>query len=81
MTDKFYFNIYPLKGGFILANKVKERRKELGKTQKWLAEKAGVSRQTIYDIENERFNPGIDIATKISRALGRLCEELFPTEM
>jgi len=63
-----------------MANRVKERRKELGKTQDWLAEKAGVSRQTIFDIENDKYNPRAKIALKISGALGRLCEELFSTE-
>ena len=64
-----------------MPNRVKERRQELGKTQDWLAEKAEVSRQTIYDIENERYTPRAKIALKISRALGRLCEELFPLDM
>lgn len=60
-----------------MANRVKERRKELGKTQDWLADMTGVSRQTIYDIENEKTKPRAEVALKISKALGRLCEELF----
>ena len=64
-----------------MANRVKERRKELGKTQTWLAGKADVSRQTIVDIEQDRYKPRAEVAIKISRALGRLCEELFSQEM
>lgn len=63
-----------------MANRVKERRQELGKTQDWLADKAGVSRQTIFDIEHERYKPRAEVALKISGALGRLCEELFSPE-
>jgi len=64
-----------------MPNKVKERRQELGKTQDWLAEMTGVSRQTIYDIESDKTKPRAELALKISRALGRLCEELFSPEM
>ena len=63
-----------------MANRVKERRKELGKSQGWLAGQAGVTRQTIYDIENDRYKPRAEVALKISGALGRLCEELFSPE-
>ena len=64
-----------------MPNKVKERREELGKTQEWLALQAGVSRITISEIENEKTSPRAKVALKISRALGRLCEELFFPEM
>ena len=64
-----------------MANRVKQRRQELGKTQDWLADMTGVSRQTIYDIENEKTKPRAEVALKISRALGRLCEELFSPDM
>ena len=60
-----------------MVNKMRERRKELGKTQAWLAEKAGVSLVTISEIENDHTKPRAELAIKISRALGRLCEELF----
>ena len=64
-----------------MPNKVKERREELGKTQEWLAEKAGVSRITISEIENDKTSPRAKLALKISRALGRLCEELFSPDV
>ena len=64
-----------------MPNKVKERRQELGKTQDWLALQAGVSRVTISEIENDKTKPRAELALKISRVLGRLCEELFFVEM
>jgi len=64
-----------------MPNRVKERREELGKTQEWLASQAGVSRITISEIENDKTSPRAKLALKISRALGRLCEELFPMDM
>jgi len=63
-----------------MPNKVKERRREIGKTQEWLANQAGVSKVTISEIENNKTSPRAKLALKISRALGRLCEELFPLE-
>lgn len=64
-----------------MPNKVRERRVELGKTQEWLASKVGVTRQTIFDIEHEKTKPRAELALKISKTLGRLCEELFSQEM
>jgi len=64
-----------------MPNKVKERRQELGKTQDWLAGQVGVSRVTINEIENNKTSPRAKIAISISRALGRLCEELFPLDI
>jgi len=63
-----------------MPNKVKERRKEIGKTQRWLAGQVGVSKVTISEIENNKTRPRAELALKISRELGRLCEELFPLE-
>ena len=64
-----------------MPNKVKERRQELGKTQDWLALQAGVSRITISEIENNKTKPRAELALRISKALGRLCEELFSPGM
>ena len=64
-----------------MPNRVKERREELGKTQEWLATQARVSRITISEIENDKTKPRAELALRISRALGRLCEELFIVDM
>jgi putative transcriptional regulator len=37
----------------------------------------GVSRQTIISVENGRYNPSLELAWKLSRALGTSIEDLF----
>lgn len=46
-------------------------------TQKDLAEKIGVSRQTINAIEKGEYNPTIKLCLKICRALNASLDELF----
>lgn len=60
-----------------MANKVKERREQLGKTQDWLAEKVGVSRRYIIKIEKDQVNPSVVLAKRIASSLGRFVEEIF----
>lgn len=60
-----------------MANKVRERREELGKTQDWLADKVGISRRYVIKIEKEQVNPSVELAKKIAHWLGRLVEEIF----
>ncbi len=45
-----------------------------------LAEKAGVSRQTIYSVEQGRYIPSTVLALKISSILNKSIEELFELE-
>ena len=52
-------------------------RVERGLSQEELAEKAGVTRQTIGLIENGKYNPTLSLCIKIARALGRTLDELF----
>ena len=60
-----------------LANKLKERRGELGLTQAELAERAGVTRKTVNTVENGVFTPSTTLAIKLSQALGLSVEQLF----
>uniref|UniRef100_UPI00355C9ED4 DBP48 n=1 Tax=synthetic construct TaxID=32630 RepID=UPI00355C9ED4 len=53
-----------------IGKEVKERRKELGLTQRELAEKLGVSRSTVSDIENGRRLPSEELLKKIKEILG-----------
>lgn len=48
---------------------LKEKRLELGLSQKELAEKAGVSSNTIYNIEKGNFSPNVSTYQKICKAL------------
>lgn len=63
-----------------LANRLKERRTELGLTQAELAERCGVSRKTVNTVENGVFVPSTLLALKLAAALERRVEELFWVE-
>ena len=60
-----------------LANRLKERRAELGLTQAELAERVGVTRKTVNTVENCVFTPSATLAIKLSAALNVPVEQLF----
>ena len=49
-------------------------------TQKELADQAGVTRQTIIALEQGKYSPSLDLAFRISFALGAKLEEVFSYE-
>lgn len=63
-----------------MTNKIKELRKSKGYRQEDLAKALGVSRQTIIAIENNKYNPTLELAMKLSRFLQTTVEELFELE-
>ncbi len=50
-------------------------------TQQELAEKAGVSRQTIISIEASKYSPSLELAFRISDAFGVKINEVFDYEV
>lgn len=59
-------------------NKLKLFRMTHGNlTQKELAEKVGVSRQSIIAIENSKFLPSIELALKLARYFEVPVEDIF----
>ena len=60
-----------------LANRLKETRQAFGLTQEALADRVGVSRQTIIAIEKVKFVPSVKLALEIASALGVSIHELF----
>lgn len=60
-----------------LKTKIKEFRAREGLTQKDLADKVGVRRETIVHLENGKYNPSLKLAYDISKALKTTIEELF----
>lgn len=46
-------------------------------TQQQLADRVGVTRQTIIAIEAARYAPSLELAFRIARAFGRPLEEVF----
>ena len=60
--------------------RLKAARAGMDLSQAELAEKVGVSRQTISAIEKGDYNPTINLCIKICRVLGKTLDELFWTE-
>ena len=60
---------------------MKNRLRELRTTKAWsqsdLAEKLGVSRQTINAIETEKYDPSLPLAFKLARLFKLSVEEIF----
>lgn len=57
--------------------KLKSARAALDLSQQQLAEKVGVSRQTINAIEKGDYNPTIKLCVSICKELGKTLDELF----
>ncbi len=60
-----------------MKNKLKVFRAMHDLTQEDLAEKLGVTRQTINAIEKQRYNPSLELAFKLADFFGVTIEELF----
>jgi len=57
--------------------KIKAARAALDMSQQELADKVGVSRQTINAIEKGDYNPTIKLCIAICKVLGKTLDELF----
>ena len=60
-----------------MQNIIRERRKALGLSQEALAQKCGVSRQTINAIENNKYDPTLSLAFALAKALQLTVDALF----
>jgi transcriptional regulator with XRE-family HTH domain len=60
-----------------VGERIKERRNELGWTQEVLAQKAGISKSFLSDLENGKRNVGADTLLEIARALSRSLDYLM----
>ena len=61
-----------------LRNKLRKFRFEAGEmTQQALAERVGVSRQTIIAIESGRYAPSLPLAFRLSKVFGAKIEDIF----
>jgi len=63
---------------------MKNRLRELRAQKEWsqgdLAEKLGVSRQTINAIETQKYDPSLPLAFKVSKLFQRTIEEVFSND-
>jgi putative transcriptional regulator len=58
-------------------NRLKVLRAERNWTQAELAERLGVSRQTVNSIETEKYEPSLSLAFAIAELFGMAIEEIF----
>lgn len=64
-----------------ITNHIRRFRFDNGEmTQQALAEKVGVTRQTILAIEKAKYSPTLELAVLIARALGKTLDEVFVVE-
>lgn len=60
-----------------MTNRLRVMRAELGWTQAYLAERLGISRQSVNSIEVGKYDPSLPLAFRIARLFGRRVEEIF----
>jgi putative transcriptional regulator len=66
----------------VLSNTIRRHRFDANEmTQKVLAEKVGVSRQTIVAIEAGKYAPSLELAFQIAAAFGVPIQEVFTYEL
>lgn len=63
-----------------MKNNIKEIRKSIGLRQEDMAEILKVTRQTIIAIENNKYNPTLELAMNIAKLFGKKVEEIFLLE-
>jgi putative transcriptional regulator len=64
----------------IIRTKIKELRARHNLTQDELAERVGVTRQTLLYLEKGKYNPSLVLAHKIADVLKSTIEEVFIIE-
>ena len=63
-----------------MKNRLPVLRAERGWSQAALAERLGVSRQTVNAIEKGRYDPSLPLAFKIAEVFGLAIEDIFEPE-
>ena len=63
-----------------MKNRLRILRAERGWSQAELAERLGVSRQTVNALETERYDPSLPLAFRIARLFGGAIEAIFEDE-
>ena len=60
-----------------MKNRIREYRARFDLTQEELAEKVGVTRQTILAVEKNKYLPSLLLAVKIARVFDKKVEDVF----
>ena len=64
----------------MIKNRIREYRARFNMKQEELAEKVGVRRETIGNLEKGRYNPSLALAWHLARVFGVTIEEIFTVE-
>lgn len=64
----------------MIQTKLKEYRAKYNMTQEDLAQRVGVRRETIGNLEKGRYNPSLVLAWNIAQVFGVSIEEIFTVE-
>jgi putative transcriptional regulator len=66
------------KGGGLITNEIRALRFHQGEmTQQALADRVGVTRQTVNAIEGNKYSPSLEVAYRIARVFGVPLEKVF----
>jgi putative transcriptional regulator len=60
-----------------MRNRIREFRARYDMTQEQLAKKVGICRETVVYLEKNAYNPSLQLAHDIAKALGTTIDELF----
>jgi putative transcriptional regulator len=64
-----------------IVNRLRRLRFDAGEmTQQELADRVGVTRQTIIAIEGDKYSPSLELAFKLARAFDQPLEQVFQYE-
>ena len=61
----------------VIRNQIRELRANRAMTQQDLADRVGVTRQTVIAIEQDKYSPSLETAFKVASALGVTLEQCF----
>lgn len=61
-------------------NRIRELRAKREMTQQDLADRVGVTRQTVIAMEQDKYSPSLETAFKVALALGVTLEQCFHYE-
>lgn len=64
----------------LIRNNIRTLRERQGTTQQELADRIGVSRQTVNAIEGGKYFPSLEVAFRIARAFEKAIDEVFTCE-
>lgn len=61
----------------VMKNRLPELREERGLSQRELADRVGVTRQTVNAVERERYDPSLELAFDLAEEFDCLVEDIF----